>query len=49
MSAEQIVQDGDHVRARFRFTGTREGTVMGVPATCRRVDVGGYEVRLIAR
>ena len=47
VSPEYIAQDGDHVMARFRMTGTHQGAFMGVPASGRHVDVGGYdEVRL---
>ena len=49
MTAESVAQDGDHVMARFRMTGTHQGEFMGVPASGRHVDVGGYdEVRLNA-
>ena len=47
MTPLYIAQDGDHVMARFRMTGTHQGEFMGIPATGRHVDVGGYdEVRL---
>src|SRR4051794_25364947 len=47
MTPQYMAQEGDHVMARFRFTGTHQGAFMGVPATGRRVDVGGFdEIRL---
>lgn len=47
VTPEYLAQDGDHVMARFRFTGTHRGEFMGVPPSGRHVDVAGYdEVRL---
>ena len=39
MTPEDVVEGGDKVVARVRFTGTHEGEFMGMPATGRTVDV----------
>lgn len=39
MTVEDVVDGGDKVVARVRFTGTHEGEFMGMPATGRSVDV----------
>ena len=41
MSIEQIVAEGDCVAWRFRVTGTQTGTLNGIPASGRKVDVTG--------
>jgi len=47
VTSEYVAEGGDHVMARFRMTGTHQGEFMGVPATGRHIDVGGYdEVRM---
>ncbi len=46
---EQIVE-GDKVVSRFEWTGTHEGTFMGIPATGRPVRVWGMVIdRLVER
>ena len=39
MTPEDVVDGGDKVVARVRFTGTHQGDFMGMPATGRAVDV----------
>jgi steroid delta-isomerase-like uncharacterized protein len=39
MTVEDVVDGGDKLAARVRFTGTHEGEFMGMPATGRSVDV----------
>ena len=39
MTPEDVIDGGDKVVARVRFTGTHRGDFMGIPATGRRVDV----------
>jgi steroid delta-isomerase-like uncharacterized protein len=39
MTVEDVVDGGDKVVARVRFTGTHTGDFMGMPATGRAVDV----------
>jgi steroid delta-isomerase-like uncharacterized protein len=39
MTPQDVVDGGDKVVARVRFTGTHKGEFMGLPATGRSVDV----------
>jgi steroid delta-isomerase-like uncharacterized protein len=39
MTPQDVVDGGDKVVARVRFTGAHEGEFMGMPATGRTVDV----------
>jgi steroid delta-isomerase-like uncharacterized protein len=39
LTLQDVVDGGDKVVARVRFTGTHEGELMGMPATGRTVDV----------
>ena len=39
MTPQDVIDGGDKVVARVRFTGTHEGEFMGMPATGRTVDV----------
>ena len=39
MTVEDVIDGGDKVVARVRFTGTNEGEFMGMPATGKTVDV----------
>lgn len=41
---EDIIADGDRVGLLFRVTGTHRGSLFGIPATGRRIDV--YELGL---
>ena len=43
---DEVVAEGDRVGGRFSLRGTHTGTLFGIPATGRRVDVG---VMVIAR
>jgi len=38
---DDVVIEGDRAAVRWHSTGSHEGTLMGVPATKRRVEVGG--------
>lgn len=48
MTVEDVVDGGDKVVARVRFSGTNTGEFMGVPATGRAVDVPLIDVMLFA-
>ena len=39
LSVEDIVDGGDKVVARVRYTGTNQGEFMGMPATGKAVDI----------
>ncbi len=39
LSVEDIVDGGDKVVARVRYTGTQQGEFMGMPATGKAVDI----------
>jgi steroid delta-isomerase-like uncharacterized protein len=39
MTPQDVIDGGDKVVARVRFTGTHQGEFMGMPATGRSVDV----------
>ena len=43
---EDVVAEGDRVAGRFALKGTHDGTLLGVPATGKQIDVG---VMVIAR
>jgi predicted ester cyclase len=43
---EEVVAEGDRVCGRFSLRGTHTGTLLGIPATGKHVDVG---VMVIAR
>ena len=43
---EEVIAEGDRVAGRFSLRGTHGGTLLGIPATGRSVDVG---VMVIAR
>lgn len=43
---EEVVAEGERVAGRFSLQGTHTGTLLGIPATGRQVDVG---VMVIAR
>jgi len=43
---EEVVAEGDYVAGRFSLRGKHTGTLLGIPATGKRVDVG---VMVIAR
>ena len=42
--AHEVLADGDLVCARFAFTGAHQGEFMGVPATGKQVEVGGFDL-----
>ena len=39
MMPDDVIDAGDKLVARVRFTGTHEGDFMGMPATGKRVNV----------
>jgi hypothetical protein len=43
---EDMIAEGDRVAGRFSLKGTHNGTLLGIPATGKKVDVG---VMVIAR
>jgi steroid delta-isomerase-like uncharacterized protein len=43
-TVEDMLEDGDQVVARVRFTGTQEGEFMGIPATGKRIDIETIDV-----
>lgn len=43
---EDVVAEGDRVAGRFSLKGTHNGTLLGIPATGKTIDVG---VMVIAR
>jgi steroid delta-isomerase-like uncharacterized protein len=48
MTPEDIVDGGDKVVARVRFTGTHEGEFMGMPPTGKTVDVQVIDIMRFA-
>lgn len=44
MTVEDVVDGGDKVVARVRFTGTHDGEFMGMPPTGRAVDVNVIDI-----
>ena len=48
MTPQDVVDGGDKVVARVRFTGTHEGELMGMPATGRTVDVPVIDIMRFA-
>ena len=48
MTVEDVVDGGDKVVARVRFTGTHEGDFMGMPATGKAVDVQVIDIMRFA-
>lgn len=46
VSVEEVIAEGDRVAGRLTMGGTHSGTLLGIPATGKRADVG---VMLIAR
>ncbi|WP_159998061.1 ester cyclase [Roseomonas sp. 18066] len=43
-TVEEQIAEGDKVLTRFTWTGTHEAAFFGVPATRRRVSVGGMVI-----
>ena len=43
---EDVIAQGDRVAGRFSLRGTHDGTLLGIPATGKKVDV---EVMVIGR
>lgn len=44
MTVEDVVDGGDKLVARVRYTGTHEGDFMGMPPTGRSVDVAVIDI-----
>ena len=40
-SIEEIIGEGDWVMARFTMRGTHKGVLHGIPATGKKIDIGG--------
>jgi steroid delta-isomerase-like uncharacterized protein len=38
---ETVIVEGDHAAARFRFSGTQDGPILGIPATGRFATMTG--------
>jgi steroid delta-isomerase-like uncharacterized protein len=43
-SVEDLLQDGDKVISRVRFSGTHQGEFMGIPPTGNRFDVPAIDI-----
>lgn len=41
---EEAIEQGDKVASRFTWTGTHQGTFLGIPATGKRVSVKGVVI-----
>jgi steroid delta-isomerase-like uncharacterized protein len=41
LTIDDTVAEGDRVAVRYTFTGTHRGAIAGIPATGKRVTVGG--------
>ena len=41
---EELLEDGDKVIARVRFSGTHQGEFMGIPATGKRFDIAVIDI-----
>ena len=44
MTADEVIDAGDTLVARARFTGTNDGDFMGMPATGKAVDVAAIDI-----
>lgn len=44
---EEMISEGDTVAHRWTFTGTHEGTLMGVEPTGKKVEVKGVEMNRV--
>ena len=44
MTVSDLIGEGDTVAVRWSFTGTNSGPFMGMPATNKRVTVGGVNI-----
>lgn len=42
--AQDVIEQGDKLVARFRATGTHSGEFMGMPATGKAIDVEGIDI-----
>jgi steroid delta-isomerase-like uncharacterized protein len=43
-TAEEMLEDGDKVVTRARFSGTHQGEFMGIPATGNAVDISVIDI-----
>jgi steroid delta-isomerase-like uncharacterized protein len=41
---DQVIAEGDRVAGRFALKGTHNGTLLGIPATGKKVDVGAMVI-----
>jgi steroid delta-isomerase-like uncharacterized protein len=44
VAVEEMLEDGDKVITRARFSGTHEGEFMGIPATGKRFDIAVIDI-----
>jgi len=44
LEIEQIITSGDQVVVRSHLTGTHQGTLLGIPATNKKIDTHGCNV-----
>ena len=43
-TVEELLEDGDKVIARVRFSGTHQGEFMGIPSTGRQFDIVAIDI-----
>jgi steroid delta-isomerase-like uncharacterized protein len=43
-AVEELLEDGDKVIARVRFSGTHQGEFMGIPATGKTFDIAVIDI-----
>jgi steroid delta-isomerase-like uncharacterized protein len=43
-TVEEMLEDGDKVISRVRFSGTHEGEFMGIPATGKKFDIAVIDI-----
>ena len=43
-TVEELLEDGDKVIARVRFSGTHQGEFMGIPATGKKFDIAVIDI-----
>ena len=44
VAIEDLVAEGDKVTCRYTFTGTHQGSLMGIPPTGKRVSINGITI-----
>ena len=48
VTIEDLVAEGDKVAARRSYEGTHQGELLGIPATGKRVQIGGISIFRLA-